>query len=312
MSVIVTTWNRSQMLKEMLASFFQAHPNPKFEFEVIVVDNNSTDSTKKVVQEALKQYGDKLKYVFERKQGISSARNAGLKVASGKLVAFLDDDIFMADGWMDSLIKGFEDHPEAACLGGKIETLFEGPKPAWLTEKHLKHFKFGATNFEETEHRLVYPKYPPGSNMAFRSDVFKSIKAFNPHLGRNKSKLLSCEETELFFRIQQAGLICYYIPQAKIIHRIEQNKLRKRWIFSRFYWQGVSEVILIAENTSPEPGQIFRSAMTALSAFLKEATSLSFENLVAACLQAGRFVQGSKQLFQCLKNRIWQTTTTQH
>lgn len=318
-SVVVPSWNRSQLLKEMLQSFFDTQNTSLYNFELIIVDNNSADNTKLIVDEAIGRYGRRVRYLYERKPGVSHARNAGLKFASGSIIAFLDDDILLVEGWMDSIIQGFKDHPTASCLTGQIEVVFEGPIPNWITERNRHHFRFGATNFGDVEHALIFPKYPPGANMAFRSEVFNTIEPFKPNLGRKTGKLLSCEEPELFYRMQRAGLVCYYIPKAKIIHRVLASKLNKRWIFKRFFWQGISEILLDNEIQLKSSKDNLKASLEALANLTRELfgnrllpwsiahhlCSLTFENLVASCLQAGRLVEGLKQMLIAFrKDRI--------
>lgn len=239
-SVIICTYNRADMLRDTLGSFFSMDLDGGPTFEVIVVDNRSTDTTSEVAAKFAHQNPDHICVIREPKQGLSHARNTGIREARGDIVAFVDDDVFFDSGWLKGVASIFRDYPEASCLGGKSIPQFEGGRPDWVTDELL--IMYGSTNSGNKIKEMVYPEHPFGLNMAFRREVFDTIGNFGIHLGRKKNNLLSSEESDLFFRINNAGLKIVYTPNALLYHRIPATRARKNWIISRYYWQGISDI----------------------------------------------------------------------
>ncbi|WP_312562785.1 glycosyltransferase [Anaerospora sp.] len=238
-SVIICAYNREQLLQDTLLACDKLFLD--INAEIIVVDNNSTDNTKQVVEDwmsALPQSPLQKFYLFEARQGLSHARNTGITNARGRIIAFLDDDAIPSENWLSNIYKAFTKYPDALALGGKILPNFEVPRPDWLAPKHetfLSIMDLGSTDQE-------YPagKFPFGANMAFRKEVFKTT-LFPTNLGRKGNSLLSGEETALFQDVARQGKI-YYIPDIRVVHFIPKERLTKEWLLSRIYAQGVSDV----------------------------------------------------------------------
>lgn len=236
-SVIICTHNRASLLSDSIQSFF-AMDLEGIDYELLIIDNASTDQTRRINQEwVLPQ--NTMRYIYEPQPGLSHARNTGIKQAKGEIIAFVDDDIYFDTQWLKGIVKVFESHPEIACVGGKSIPKFEGKKPEWITDQLLTIY--GSTNSGDKEKLMNFPEHPFGLNMAFRNDVFGLVGFFNPKLGRKKTSLLSCEEVDLFYRINQAGLKTWYTPHAIIWHRIPSERTEKNWILQRYFWQGRSE-----------------------------------------------------------------------
>lgn len=209
--------------------------------EIIVVDNNSTDKTKQVVENWISlcpQPSLKKLYLFEARQGLSHARNTGIIHAHGRIIAFLDDDAIPSENWLSSIYKAFVKYPDALALGGKVLPNFEISRPDWLAPKYETFLSIMDLGHNDQE----YPtgKFPFGVNMAFRKEVFNTT-LFLTNLGRKGKSLLSGEETALFQEIARQGKI-YYIPNMYVIHFIPKERLTKKWLLSRIYAQGVSDV----------------------------------------------------------------------
>ena len=130
-SVVICTYNRADCLADAVRSVV-AQEAP-FPFEVMVVDNNSTDGTRGLVGE-LQQEFPNLRYVFEGEQGLSRARNRGLQESDAEIVAFIDDDALAYSGWLAALVAGFSDQT-IAVVGGKIEVFYPVERPTWVTDR---------------------------------------------------------------------------------------------------------------------------------------------------------------------------------
>ena len=239
-SVIICTYNRAGLLKESIQSVLE-QDFPSDQFEIIVVDNNSTDNTRDVVKELSEKFHIPIKYIFEGKQGLSHARNRGIQEAHGEILTFLDDDSIAEKQWLVNLVSGYDD-PLVVCVGGQIKLSWVSEKPEWLTPS--MEIPLGKLNYGDTIKELEYPQTPFGGNISFRKSTLHKVGFFLPHLGRDSVNLLSNEEVELCFRIYREGWIIKYIPNAVVYHRVSPERLKKLWFYHRTYWQGRSNAIL--------------------------------------------------------------------
>jgi glycosyltransferase involved in cell wall biosynthesis len=210
--------------------------------EVLVVDNNSTDGTRQLVERLAAQDPRTIRYVFEPKQGISHARNTAVASARAAILAFADDDVVFHPDWLVRLMEAFAAVPDAHCLGGRAVPVFDGGEPPWLTP--FLASVYGATALGDEPKTLRFPDHPYGLNMAFRRHVFEELGGFNPALNRGATNLISGEETELFARADRAGLKTVYTPHAIVYHRIPPARATRRWAVRRYYWAGVTRAIM--------------------------------------------------------------------
>lgn len=239
-SVVVCTHNRAADLRETL-SRLALLDYPADQFEIIVVDNASSDNTSDVIRSAEKAIAN-LHYEREERLGLSYARNKGIAGAEGKFIAFIDDDAWPEKNWLRELEKVFED-PRAACAGGMVKPSWRNLNgwPEWLHERLIGFF----TVIEYPDHRdLHYPNYPAGTNIAFRKGIFAEIGGFSPALGRNGDSLLSGEESDFCLRLEEAGYRVLYTPAAVVHHEVHENRLTKDWVRQRAYWQGISSAVV--------------------------------------------------------------------
>lgn len=245
-SVVICTYNRRELLEASVLSVMD-QDLAAGEFEIIVVDNNSTDGTRETVQRLAACSPVRITYLFEAVQGLSSARNAGISTAQGEIVVFIDDDIEAEPQWLRELSAVF-DSSEIAGAGGPIRPVWPFPRPQWLG-KDREGF-LTVSEFEEARETgfFHYPHYPWGANIAFRRTIFDTIGLFPPNLGRIGASLLSNEELNLCKRIESAGFKIRFAPQAVIHHKIAPERMRKSWMMRRSYWQGRSDAILDAGN----------------------------------------------------------------
>ena len=111
------------MLRETLESWLSVQ-DIESNIELVIVDNNSTDHTQKVVEEFQPECSCQMRYVVETNAGLSYARNRGIDEASGNIVAFVDDDVFFDKAWLREILKAFDDNPEISCVGGNSIPMF--------------------------------------------------------------------------------------------------------------------------------------------------------------------------------------------
>jgi glucosyl-dolichyl phosphate glucuronosyltransferase len=232
-SVIVCTYNRAESLRETLRALCAQKTTAPRRWEVIVVDNNSSDHTRDVVQE-MRHESFSLRYEFERAQGLSHARNRGIRAAHGEVLLFTDDDVLPEPDWLDTTLLGLEKYRADAC-GGFVAPIWETPPPPWLTERFYGFLAI------RTDRNDDYPitqasQAPFGANMAMRRAVFDRVGLFDTNRGRKGKVLASGEDGDMFERILAAGLRAVFLGQSRVRHKVESFRLTKRY-FRRWRFQ---------------------------------------------------------------------------
>jgi len=241
-SVIVCTHNRCELLRESFRSLL-AQDYCAQDYELIVVDNNSTDGTRDVFEEfAIKRNGLHVRYVMEEKIGLSHARNRGIAEAQGDIMAFIDDDARAEKSWLSQLVKVYSEEKDAGCVGGRVILDWYAEKPFWW-QPELDEV-FNGINYSDKRIVLSHPRYPYGTNISYKADILEKVGLFGTDLGRIGSKLLAGEETELCLRIEKAGYKIFYEPSAVVYHRVEPDKLTKSYIRKRAIWHGRSQALI--------------------------------------------------------------------
>jgi glycosyltransferase involved in cell wall biosynthesis len=236
-SAIVCTLNRANYLRKALQSLVSQTLDMNL-YEILVIDNCSTDNTKQVATEEFAQIPN-LSYLFEPVLGLSQARNTGWQNAIGKYVAYLDDDAIASPQWLEKILEVFETvQPQPACVGGKVTPIWEAPKPDWLPDKLLNYFTMA--DYSETPIFLSHAQFNVGANIAFPKWIFEKVGAFQTGLGRTNKKLLSMEENLFQEKIREMGHLCFYHPDISVQHHIPVSRLTKNWLLRRLYWEGIS------------------------------------------------------------------------
>ncbi|HET9644527.1 MAG TPA: glycosyltransferase [Burkholderiaceae bacterium] len=232
LTIIVCTYNRAPSLRDTLEALRRLESPPGCEWEVIVVDNNSRDETRAVVEELATTW-PRLRYAFERAQGLSHARNHGIAAARGEVILFTDDDVLPESDWLRVTLEGLERHGADAC-GGYIAPIWERPPPSWLTERF---FGFLALRTDRSDDFPIVDSdhVPFGANMAFRRRVFERVGVFDTKRGRNGKVLAGGEDIEFFERLMAAGMKAWFLGRSRVHHKVEAYRLRKgyflRWRF---------------------------------------------------------------------------------
>ncbi|MBD2203314.1 glycosyltransferase family 2 protein [Calothrix sp. FACHB-1219] len=237
-SAIICTHNRDTYLgaaiDSLLAQDFPA------EFEVVVVDNGSSDHTCEVV--AKRASNPRLKYIFEPILGLSVARNTGAKVASSEILAYLDDDAVASDRWLQVLYHAYQNNPKLAIAGGKVTLIWPQnvSQPKWLSPGLAANL--GAYDLGENIIYIHQPGLTPrGLNYCIRRSFLIEIGGFDTHLGRVGKNLLSNEELQMTEYALQKGWQVAYLPEALVAHNVAPERLNRSWFLNRGWWQGISE-----------------------------------------------------------------------
>ena len=239
-SVILPTKDRGPDVNLTLDALIR-QDLPKSCFEVLIIDNASNPSNASALRDYSGRHPDVMRYLSEPEPGLNRARNAGVKAARGGLVAFLDDDAVPHPRWLTALLEVFDARPDIWAVGGRVISQFTSPPPGWLDER----FKIYLSDFDRGEdlRQLRYDDYPRGANMAFRHEAFEQCGAFNPRLDRRGDLLLSYGDIEMCYRVEQAGHVVAYAPDAEVRHLIRGDRLSFDWFDRRAYWQGRSQAL---------------------------------------------------------------------
>ncbi len=239
-TVILCTYNRCQILMKALESVAVSVMPESVEWEVLVVDNNSNDQTREVVQQICRKHPAHFRYLYEPKPGKSNALNSGIRVARGDVLAFIDDDVIVDSLWLQNLTAPFNDSKWAG-VGGRILPEWDCHPPPWipLNERGglgpLVLFDLGTEAAPLTE--------PPfGTNMAFRRTIFEKYKGFRADLGPHPGSEIRGEDTEFGRRLLQAGEQFWYEPLAVVHHRVPRNRLRQKYFLRWWFDKGRSDI----------------------------------------------------------------------
>jgi glycosyltransferase involved in cell wall biosynthesis len=244
LSVVVCTYNRADWLGEALGSLARQTFDPD-RYEVLLVDNNSTDATATVAA----GFQDKIAhfcYLREERQGLSHARNLGWQSANGEFVAFMDDDARAASDWCERIVAAFRNvTPRPVSVGGKILPLFESPLPSWFTpEIEIRSWGESAGFLDGPRRRYGFS----GSNMSFPLDVFARYGGFSTGLGMQGNTIRLGEDSHLFNRIQEQEPLFWYDPQLIVHHLVPKRNLRLRYRLIRAYAAGKSVAFMQLER----------------------------------------------------------------
>jgi len=240
-SIVIATYNRADDLRGTLASL--AALRPEAPWEVIVVDNNSSDGTRAVVEAAVPSFPAPLRYLFEREQGRSPALNAGIRASQGEIVVTTNDDVRVDPDWLDRAAEGLA---RLGCdyVGGRVLPIWGAARPAWLPDHGGKHWAVIALLDYGAEPIEFGSRVPLGVNMAFRRDAFSRAGLLDPNTGRKAGTLLGQEVREWCIRARAAGLRGCYVPELVVRHIIPASRLNKAYFRRWFYWRGISRALL--------------------------------------------------------------------
>ncbi len=243
-SILVCSRNRAHEIINCLPGLAE-QANEFNDVEVIVVDNGSTDNTEEVVRKASQKFHYNFRYVFEATPGLCQARNTGRHEANGEVIAYVDDDVIIAPGWVKSIREHFLKN-KSDCLGGRVSIKMNGRMPFKL-EPEMQWF-FMASTLGENPRLLSYPQHPIGCNMAFKTKVFDAIGGFNTNL-----KLYG-DETDFFERVYMRGFSVYYDPDVEVTQIIPPERLTKSALKEKsFKWgQGAATAYLLQRPTPVE------------------------------------------------------------
>jgi glycosyltransferase involved in cell wall biosynthesis len=243
-TVILCTYNRCETLARALESVAASTVPSSVEWEVLVVDNNSTDRTHEAVKAFLRSHPKRFRYLFEARQGKSHALNTAVKEARGDVLAFMDDDVTVDPAWLQNLTSSLHDGTWAGA-GGRILPAQNISPPRWLALDGP--YSMGGmlyAHFDLGDMPQQLDRAPYGTNMAFRKEMFEKHGGFRTDLGPGASREFPHfnEDTEFGRRLIAAGGRLRYEPSAVVYHLVFQDRIRKEYLLTSWFDYGRSVV----------------------------------------------------------------------
>jgi glucosyl-dolichyl phosphate glucuronosyltransferase len=218
-TVAVITFNRSRYLRETLAGLVR-QDYPADCYELLVIDNNSTDKTKDVVLSFMASTPAPRR-VLETLPGLDHGRNRAVDEARGDVIVLVDDDILVEPDWLAQLVAPFSslDSHSIGVVGGEVIPVFPDGIPAWLVGAHRP------LGFRTDAGSLPPDQAPMGANFAFPKWVFARFGKFDTDLDRRGASLFGGGDSDMVRRVRSAGLKAWFVPGAKVLHQIPANRL---------------------------------------------------------------------------------------
>jgi glycosyltransferase involved in cell wall biosynthesis len=248
LDIIVATFNRADLLRECLESFLRAAG--AVDWRVSVVDNNSSDHTRQVVESFMAR-SPRVRYLWELRQGRSAALNCGINASDYDLIGMIDDDEQIGEHWMEVASQWFRD-PAIDFIGGPSFGNWQVKRPDWIPPGYE-----GVLSVDDPDRIPRAPiRFPDpriflrGGNAVMRRSVFERIGAYGVELGRSASGLASCEDHDIYLRLMAAGMTGYYVPDLIMYHVVPPERVTRSY-FRKWAW-GQARSLAIMDRRNPQ------------------------------------------------------------
>lgn len=242
-SLVICTYNRCRYLPASFESI-KEQTLEKSLFEVVVVDNASTDETATITRDFISLNPElNVRYCYEAQKGLSFARNRGVTEARAPVIAYVDDDVILTPDYLEQVLRFFDTHPGAVGAGGKVVPKYEdGKEPEWMS-KYLFGFVGNVDYGEQVKLFDENMRYPAGCNMIYKREILKKAGGFN-----NELKFRS-DDKYIFYKVREVNDQIFYLPNAWLYHYIDQYRLDKKNFKTLFLKTGNEEKRrLLSEN----------------------------------------------------------------
>lgn len=240
LSIVLPTFNRAGELSLAIDSALD-QTAPADRYELIVVDNNSPDRTADAVAAIARAHPGRVRYVFEARQGVSFARQAGIDAARAPIIAFFDDDVRVSRTWVETILRTFAAHPDLECIGGRVLPRWPTPPPGWLTPTHWAPLALQDLGDAPITVSAENPRGLISANLACRKRLLDRIGGFSPAFQRVKDGIGSLEDDEWNRRLWKSGGKALYVPDLIVTTDVPSSRLtrayHRRWHrgHGRFY-----------------------------------------------------------------------------
>lgn len=229
LSVVICTYNREKYIYNVLRSIAE-NGFSKDRYEIVLVNNNCTDNTEAECLRFKNDFPDIAFHCFhEPNQGLSYARNCGIRESKGDIIIYVDDDALVNKEYLQTYADFFVQNEKAVAAGGPIVPQYETAEPDWMSH-YTRMLLTGALDLGPKEREFPNGSFPGGGNVAYRKSVFDHVGLFNVELGRKGNSLIGAEEKDLFDKMETLGMKFYYLPNAILYHIIPERKLTKDYL----------------------------------------------------------------------------------
>lgn len=233
-TIAIPAYNSAESLPFVLDQLQLQKSVEKLNWEIIVIDNNSTDETLQVVQEYQIKLNNivNVEYFFEAQQGAAYARMRAIQEAKGELVGFLDDDNIPDLNWVSQAVQFSKNYPKAGAYGSQIRAEFEGEPPKNI-EKIIGCFAIRERGDSPNLYQPKVMSLPPSAGLVVRKKVWQESFTHSPtFVGRIGNSMVTGEDLEVLIYIHQAGWEIWYNPAMKIVHKIPKQRLSNEYLLS--------------------------------------------------------------------------------
>jgi glucosyl-dolichyl phosphate glucuronosyltransferase len=250
LDVILPTFNRAPLLARTLASLGGARVPRDLRVRVIVVDNASTDGTRELIARETPAFPVELEYVFVATPGKPHALNTGIALSDADLVGLIDADEEIDDAWFECIRDAFRD-PHLDFAGGRCLPRWESQAPAWLGRGYRGVIGWVDPGPESRPMDASYPGILMGGNAVIRRALLGRAGPYSIALNRTGTRLLGCEDEDMYHRLLALGARGRYMPELIIYHFVPTERLTKRYFRRWCFWRGVSLGVIDRDRPAP-------------------------------------------------------------
>jgi glucosyl-dolichyl phosphate glucuronosyltransferase len=239
--VVLPTFNREALLQRTLDSLRAARRPASLDVRIVVVDNGSTDGTRAIVRQAQDhaRFGGRLRYVFEPTSGKPYALNAGIAATHGDLIGLIDDDEEIDEAWFECIAREFTDR-DLDFIGGRVLPRWEAARPRWLGDGYLGVIGWVDPGPDAKPMDASYQGILMGGNAVIRRRILDAAGPYSTALNRTGTRLLGCEDEDMYHRLLALGARGRYVPDLVIHHYVPETRLAKPYFRRWCFWRGVS------------------------------------------------------------------------
>lgn len=314
-SVVICTLNRCESLKRALESLRHLVVSQDLLWELIVVDNHSTDRTREVVEEFARRANFPVIYVWEKVRGSSEARNAGVRRSHGEIISFLDDDVVVLPEWLTETWNGFA-MLKVACIGGKALLPPDLHFPSWWD--HSYDGPIGKCDlgdevlFNRTSNLNII-----GANVSFCRFVFEKYGLLSTKLSRRSNNLVMGEDSDFIRRLRADGEFSAYYPKSVVYHVPSPKRMRVSYMSRWYYRRGEWEWYATKDNAFPPgmvawlggPRWLYGAAARMMLRTLSQAARFHFREAVYSHLQVCFYLGSLKSFLEANRQRAAERPT---
>ena len=250
-TVCICTYNRAERLSVTLESLSALHIEPGLSWELLLIDNNSSDNTRSVSEKFIGRLP--LRYVFEPKQGLSNARNRAVMECRSDILLFTDDDVVVEPSWLNEFTEAARRFPETDYFGGRVLPHWPNGRPAWLRDEPMPllsglfvWYDLGQDTRPYTHTELL----PYGASFALRRRLFEHLEPFRTDLGVSGNTPGRGEEAEYLSRGRSAGYQGVYVGKAVCHHWVDPIRLTLAYMYRFGVQKGIAEVAIKGRQNS--------------------------------------------------------------